>query len=149
MVRHPGAVGIVAIDRGRVLLVRQMRHAPGETMLEIPAGKLDVAGERPEVTAVRELEEETGHTCESVELLTSFYNSPGYSDELFRVYLAAGIRRIADPPSHDSGEPISIEWVDLGDAIARVTSGEVRDAKTIIGLLLVKLRADEGGRGAG
>lgn len=139
-VSHPGAVAVVALDsRGRTLLVRQHRQAVDESLLELPAGKLD-AGEEPESCARRELEEETGYTCSGLSLLSAYYTSPGFTDEKVYVYLATGLRRVADAPGFDGGEPISIEWLDRGDTLAAVHDGRIVDGKTIVGIALYSLR---------
>ena len=139
IVRHPGAVGTVAVEDDHVWLVLQPRQAVGEPdMLEIPAGKLDVDGEAPEENARRELAEEIGKQAERFEpLRTSFFTSCGVMDEEMHLFLATGL---SDVPHADSGEDERIEVVAwpldrLDEAIARS-----RDAKTIIGLLLLKER---------
>jgi 8-oxo-dGTP pyrophosphatase MutT (NUDIX family) len=139
VIRHPGAVGTVAIDDEHVWLVLQPRQAAGDPdMLEIPAGKLDVAGEPPVENARRELAEEIGKQAAHFEpLRTPFFTSCGVLDEQMHLFLATGL---SDIPRADSGEDERIEIVpwpldDLDTAIARS-----RDAKTIIGLLLLKER---------
>lgn len=148
VVRHPGAVGVVAVSHGNVLMVRQRRHAVDRELLEIPAGKLDRVHESPEACARRELEEETGYRGTGVELLATFFNSPGFSDEQFHLYLARDPERVSPPPSEDGGEPISVEWLDLDAALQAVWTGRIADAKTIIGVCLAKLLLDPE-RGAG
>lgn len=141
VVSHPGAVGIVAVDAGKVLLVRQHRHAVGGELLEIPAGKLDRPDEDPQGCARRELEEETGYAARMIPL-ASFYNSPGYSSERFHIFRAVDLQRVSDPPVTDEEEPLASEWVAWFDALEMVRDGRIRDAKTMIGLLLY---ADAGG----
>lgn len=136
-VRHPGAAAVVALLGDKVLLVRQNRHAVGTDLLEIPAGKLDVAGEPPEECARRELEEETGYQADHWAALGAFYTSPGFTDERFHLYAARGLRVVAPPPETDHGEPIAIEWMAMQDALMAVREGDIVDAKTVIGLLLV------------
>jgi len=136
-VTHPGAVGIVAHDGERVWLVRQPREATGEPdLLELPAGKLDVEGESPLECGVRELAEEIGMAAATWEHLTTFFTSPGFSDERCHVYLATDLseapgRRIAD-------ERIDIEQHPLSDLDA--TLAACADAKTIIGLQILRSR---------
>jgi ADP-ribose pyrophosphatase len=139
IVRHPGAVGVVALSGDGVLLVRQNRHAIDDDLLEIPAGKLD-AGEDPEKCGRRELLEETGYEAAEVERLTTFLTSPGFSDEKVHLFLTTSISRRSDPPEADEGEPISIEWLPFDDAIAQIQEGKIVDSKTIIGLLLARER---------
>ncbi len=139
-VRHPGAVAVVAADQqGRVLMVRQHRQAVDVNLLELPAGKLD-AGEEPELCAQRELEEETGYVCDNLDLLTSYYTSPGFTDEKVWVFAGTGLRRVADPPGADGGEPLSIDWLEKEQALAAIFDGRIVDGKTIVGLTLLELR---------
>jgi 8-oxo-dGTP pyrophosphatase MutT (NUDIX family) len=138
IVRHPGAVGVVAHDGDRVYLVRQPREAVGSPdLLELPAGKLDVAGEEPLETAKRELAEEIGKAAEHWEHLQSFYTSPGFTDEECHVYLATGLSDVQ--AETDEHERIDIETRPLSELDALID--EVRDSKTLIGLLELCRRA--------
>ena len=137
IVRHTGAVGIVAVDEASVWLVRQPREAVGiGDLLEIPAGKLDEEGEDPLETAQRELAEEIGKGARSWELLHEFFTSPGFTDERFFLYLATDLY---DHGAHtDEVERIDIEpWPleRLHEAIA-----SCHDAKSLIGLLMLAQR---------
>ena len=137
IVRHQGAVGVVAHDGERIYLVRQPREAVGAPdLLELPAGKLDVEGEEPLETAKRELAEEIGKTAERWEHLHSFYTSPGFTDEECHVYLATGLSD-AEAES-DEHERIDIEIRPLSELDALID--EVRDSKTLIGLLELRRR---------
>jgi 8-oxo-dGTP pyrophosphatase MutT (NUDIX family) len=137
IVRHNGAVGVVAHDGERIYLVRQPREAIGAPdLLEIPAGKLDVDGEEPLDAARRELGEEIGKAAEEWELLHSFYTSAGFTDEECIVYLATGLSD-ADA-EQDAHERIDIETRPLSELDALID--EVRDAKTLIGLLELRRR---------
>ena len=137
IVRHQGAVGVVAHDGERVYLVRQPREAIDvPDLLEIPAGKLDVDGEEPLDAAKRELGEEIGKAAEQWELLHTFYTSAGFSDEQCIVYLATGLSD-ADA-EQDEHERIDIETRPLSELDALID--EVRDAKTLIGLLELRRR---------
>ena len=136
IVRHPGAAAVVPLKDGAVLLVRQNRHAVGSDLLEIPAGKLDVPGEDPADCARRELKEETGYEAGVLEALGVFYSSPGFTDERYHLYLATGLEQVGPAPEHDGGEPISAEWLRLDSALNAVTTGEIVDAKTALGLVL-------------
>jgi 8-oxo-dGTP pyrophosphatase MutT (NUDIX family) len=137
VVRHPGAAAIVAHDGTDVFLVRQPRPAVGDPdVLELPAGLLDKEGEPPADTAARELTEEIGKAAASIEHLHTFWSSVGSFDEEVHVFLATDL----SDAEADSGENERIEVVrwplaDLGEAIA-----QSRDAKTIIGLLLLQQR---------
>lgn len=140
IVEHTDAVAVVPIDaEGRVVLLRQYRHALGEPALEIPAGKLDVAGEAREAAARRELLEETGLEAGGLEHLVSFRNSGGWTDEETTVYLARDVRPGDVPEDFTAtAEEADMEVVrlPLADALAAARRGEIIDAKTLIGLLL-------------
>jgi 8-oxo-dGTP pyrophosphatase MutT (NUDIX family) len=137
IVRHQGAVGVVAHDGERIYLVRQPREAVGSPdLLELPAGKLDVEGEEPLDTAKRELAEEIGKAAAEWEHLATFYTSPGFTDEQCHVYLATGL---SDAPDEtDEHERIDIEVRPLSDLGALID--EARDSKTLIGLLELRRR---------
>ena len=134
IVHHPGAVAVVAIDGDEVILVRQYRAALHADVVEIPAGKRDVAGEPPEVTAVRELEEEVGLRPIDLQPLTGFHNSVGFCDEYVHVFLATEFETV--PVDHDGPEEahMTIERWSLDDAEAGLSNGQITDAKTLIGL---------------
>src|ERR1700761_8403526 len=110
IVVHSGAVGIVVLDGERLWLVRQPREAIGSPdLLEIPAGKLDEAGEDPLATAKRELAEEIGKQAEHWEPLGSFYTSPGFTSEEVHLFLATGISDVDERPEVEENERIDIE----------------------------------------
>jgi len=141
IVHHPGAVSVVPLhDDGTVILVKQYRAAIDADLLEIPAGKRDVEGEDPQVTAARELAEEVGMTAATLELLAEFYNSPGFCDEHSFVYLARGL--VATAMSRDGVEEQSMEIVHvaLDDVPRMIAAAEITDAKTIIGLAMTRER---------
>lgn len=141
LVHHPGAVSVVPLrDDGTVILVRQYRAAIDRHLLEIPAGKRDVAGEEPAHTAARELAEEAGVVADHLDLLAEFYNSPGFSDEHSFVFLARGLHPTAMARHGIEEQSMSIEHVPLEMVPALVETGEIVDAKTIIGLLLARER---------
>ena len=137
IVRHQGAVGVVAHDGESIWLVRQPREAVGAPdLLELPAGKLDVEGEEPLETAKRELAEEIGKAASEWEELHRFYTSPGFTDEECHVYLATGLSDAeADTDEH---ERIDVEVRPLAELDAIID--EVRDSKTLIGLLELRRR---------
>jgi len=141
IVHHPGAVSVVAVhDDGRAVLVRQYRAALDTEVLEIPAGKRDVEGEPPDVTASRELAEEVGLVAEHIELLGEFYNSPGFCDEHSFTYLATGLTSCDTAPVGPEEEVMEVVHVPLDDVPGLITAGELTDAKSIIGLLLARER---------
>jgi 8-oxo-dGTP pyrophosphatase MutT (NUDIX family) len=142
VVHHPGAVAVVPVleDGVTALLVRQYRSALDALVLEVPAGKLDVEGEVPEVTAARELEEEVGCRPGRLERLCAVHNSPGFSDEVIVIYLAQDLRPGQPSPHGVEEQHLSVERVPLADVDAMVADGRITDAKTVIGLLLTRDR---------
>jgi len=132
VVEHPGAVVIVPFDGERVWLVRQPREVVGEqSLLELPAGKLDADGEDVLATAKRELREEVGKSGGSWRAMTSFYVSPGFSDEMIHAFLATDLRD--DPAQAEEDERIEVVAEPLSrlDEVIR----SCRDAKTLTALL--------------
>jgi ADP-ribose pyrophosphatase len=143
IVHHPGAVSAVPLlDDGRVVLVRQYRASIDAHLLEIPAGKRDIADEPPEVTARRELVEEVGYEAGSIELLGRFYNSPGFSDELSYTFLARDLVHVGAQTVGPEEQHMTVETVHLDDVPRLIVAGEITDAKTIVGLLLTRERLD-------
>jgi len=135
LVFHKGAAAIVPVDAdGRVTLVRQYRTAIDAVTLEIPAGKLDSAGEDPLRCAHRELREETGLMAGHMELLTHMIPTPGYDTEFVNIYLATDLSQHDTDPDED--EFLRIERLPLAEAAQRVMRGELGDAKTALGLLM-------------
>lgn len=132
IMEHPGASVIVPVDAdGNVHLVQQYRDAIGRQLLEVPAGKLD-HGEDPEDCARRELREELGLMAGSMTMLTSFYSSPGFCDEILHVYLAEDLSQEEVDPDHEEFiEPRQLPLEPLADLLA-----ELRDGKSIIGVML-------------
>ena len=135
VVGHPGAVAIVAHDADTLFLVRQPREAVGEeSLLELPAGKLDVEGEGPLECARRELVEEIGREAGEWREMKRFYTTPGFAEEEVTVFEATGLEAVDHDP--DPEERIEVvEWplADLDGAIA-----ECRDSKSLIGMLLLR-----------
>jgi 8-oxo-dGTP pyrophosphatase MutT (NUDIX family) len=140
IVRHPGAVSVVPLDGDEVILVRQYRAAIDRLLLEIPAGKRDVADEAPEATAHRELVEEIGMRAGRLEKLAEFYNSPGFCDEHSHVYLARDLAPAEISAHGVEEEHMTIERVALAAVPDLVAAGEIVDAKTIICLALARER---------
>lgn len=134
IVVHKGSCVIVPVFADQtVALVRQYRHAAGKFLLEIPAGTLD-PNEPPEIGSARELEEEIGVTAVKIEKLTEFYVSPGFLTEKMYLYLATDLAETAQNLEED--EILSIERYSFPQAFDLITTGEIEDAKTIIGLIL-------------
>ena len=140
VVHHPGAVSVVpVVDDGQaVLLVRQYRAAVDRELLELPAGKRDVDGEAPELTARRELEEEVGMRAGRIEKLAEFLNSPGFSDEHSFVYLALDLEACDLSAQGIEEEHMTVERVALDQVPELIADGCIEDAKTIIGLCLAR-----------
>jgi 8-oxo-dGDP phosphatase len=139
IVRHPGAVAVVAVDDDdRVVLVRQYRHPFGEYLWELPAGLRDADGEPPVQTARRELAEEALLSAERWSLLTTSYSTPGFCDEQVLIYLAEGLSAVERPDGfvveHEELD-MTVERVPLDDAVQRVFDGDIRNASAVIGLL--------------
>lgn len=138
IVSHPGAVGVVAHDGEHLWLVKQPREPVGDYLLELPAGKLDVEGEPPLETAKRELAEEIGKAAKTWVHLTTFWASPGFSDEAIHIYLATDLY---DEQAHtDEVERIEIVKVPLSD-IDNVIRDNA-DSKTLVGLLWFRAFGD-------
>jgi ADP-ribose pyrophosphatase len=134
VIRHPGAVCVIALDdEGRILLVRQYRTALERVTIEVPAGKLD-AGEDPANAVQRELSEETGYTADNIRHLASFAPAAGYSDEIIHIYMATDLH--AGKAHPDDDEFLSVEWVSLECLIDSVLDGRIEDSKTMISALI-------------
>jgi 8-oxo-dGTP pyrophosphatase MutT (NUDIX family) len=138
MVRHPGAVSAVPLleATNEVIMVRQYRAAIDRELLEIPAGKRDVAAEPPEVTAHRELIEEIGMRAGRLEWLGEFYNSPGFSDEYSYTYLALELEATATSLQGVEEEHMTIERIPFDDIPNLIRRREIVDGKSIIALML-------------
>lgn len=138
---RPDAVAIVPLtDDGDVVMLRQYRHPVGRYELEIPAGLLDVEGERPEDAVQRELAEEAGLTAATVRRLTRFWNSAGWSDEATTIYVGTGLSPAApgaDFAAEAEEADMEVLRIPFAEAVAMARTGEITDAKTVIGLLLV------------
>jgi len=134
IVRHPGAAAVVPIDEeGHVILVRQFRHATGGWLLEVPAGKLDHVGERPEECALREVEEETGYRPGRLESLGWIWTTPGFTDEKIWLFAAYDLERTR--PSLQDDEVLTVERMPLAVAVRMAMNGEIADAKSVCALL--------------
>ena len=134
---HGSAVIIPVFDDGTVVLVRQYRHPAVRYLLEVPAGTL-ADGERPDAGAARELQEELGLVAARLEKLSEFFVSPGFCEEKMWVYLATELSE--GKQLLDEDEVLEIVRLPIVDALEMITSGEIQDAKTIIGLMLAAPR---------
>lgn len=140
IVHHPGAVSVVPVLTGssEVVLIRQYRAAVDRELLEIVAGKRDVAGEPPEATARRELVEEIGMRAGPLRLLAEFYNSPGFCDEHSFVFLAVDPEPATVDLQGIEEQFMTIHRIGLDEVPSLISMGEIVDAKTIIGLMLAR-----------
>jgi ADP-ribose pyrophosphatase len=133
LMHHPGAAAAVPLHPdGAVTILRQYRHAVGGWLWEIPAGKLDVAGEPPLECAKRELAEEAGLAAARWDKLGSIYTTPGFCDEIIHLYLARELSGVA--VAHERDEIIEIHRMSMEEALGRIRTEEIRDTKTVAAL---------------
>jgi len=138
MIRHPGASAIVPFlsdatgTDPKLLLIRQYRYAAGQYLYEIPAGRLD-PGEEPRDCARRELREETGCSARQIDFLFTMYTTPGFTDERIHLFMATGLER--GETAHEADEFLTTETVTLSQALRLIQQGEIKDAKTALGIL--------------
>lgn len=137
VVRHPGAVCVCPLldtpGGQQLVLIRNTRFTIEQTLLELPAGTLE-AGEDPAVAATRELEEETGYRCDRVEPIGTFLTTPGMTDEVMHAFVATGLTHVGQRLEAD--ERIEVELMRTDRAIESVVSGKMRDAKSMLTLML-------------
>ncbi|MDR4314536.1 MutT/NUDIX family protein [Niallia circulans] len=139
LVKHPGAVAVIAItDDNKLVMVEQYRKPLEKVIVEIPAGKLE-KGEEPALCARRELEEETGYECESLELVRSFYTSPGFADEIIHVYVAKGLKQKENAAGLDEDEFVNVLEITLEEALEFIKEKRIFDAKTIFGVQYLQI----------
>lgn len=135
IIRHRGGVAIIPITANKeIFLIRQFRKPYEEEVLEVPAGKLE-KDEQPEVCAARELKEETGCEAERITYMTVMYPSPGYTDEKIYIYKAEGLTE--GELALDEDEFLDVEKYTLDEAVDMVKSGIIKDAKSVIAIMLV------------
>ncbi len=138
IVKHPGAAAIVPfISDTDVLLIRQYRHATRDTILEVPAGKID-PGESPSETAARELEEDVGQRAGRIEELGWIWTTPGFTDE--KIYLYAGFDLEASSSRPEDDEIIEAFRISLDEALELIWRGELTDAKSALTLIYAARR---------
>lgn len=140
VVEHPGSVAVLGLDDSeRVLLIRQYRHPVGYLLWEAPAGLRDVDGEKPWVTAERELLEEAGYRAEEWHTLVDAFTSPGMCDERIRIFLAQGLSEVPEAERDFQGvheeTHLPVAWVRLGEAVAKVLAGEIHNPTAVMGIL--------------
>jgi 8-oxo-dGDP phosphatase len=137
VVEHLGAVAVVALDdEDRVVLIHQYRHPVGRRLLELPAGLLDISGENPVDSAARELVEEADLAASEWSTLVDVAASPGFTDEVVRVFLARGLTPAGrTEPEGDEEADIVVSRIPLAEAVTKVFAGEIINASTVAGLL--------------
>ncbi|MFA1821612.1 NUDIX hydrolase [Virgibacillus oceani] len=135
LVSHPGAVAVIPITKdNKIVLVEQYRKPLEKSIIEIPAGKVE-KGEQPELTALRELEEETGYTARELSFVTSFYTSPGFADELMQIFITDELEQLESPVEKDEDEFIEVLELSLDEAKQLVEEKRIHDAKTNYAIL--------------
>ena len=140
IVKHPGAVAVIAMtEEEKIVFVEQYRKPLERSLIEIPAGKLE-PNEAPEITAVRELEEETGYTTEQMQYVTSFYTSPGFADELMHVYFTDNLIKLDEAVPLDEDEFVEVHYLSLVEAEQYVLEQKIYDAKTAYAILYLRNR---------
>ena len=148
---HTGAVAVLALDeRGRVLLIKQYRHAVRTRDWELPAGLLDITGEAPLLGAQRELAEEVDLVAESWDLLCEYMTSPGGSNEVIRVYLARGVSaapEVFERTEEEAG--IEVRWVPLDQVVDAVLARDLQNSILAIAVLSAQALQSRGWQGLG
>ncbi|MFC4387724.1 NUDIX hydrolase [Gracilibacillus marinus] len=140
LIKHPGAVAIIAMtENNKLVMVKQYRKPLEKTLVEIPAGKLE-EGESPEITALRELEEETGYTTNHLQYITSFYTSPGFADEIIYVYFTDELTLLEEKKQLDEDEFVELMTISLDDAEELIQSQDIHDAKTVFAIQYLKAK---------
>jgi len=147
VVRHNGSIVVLAVDESKnpndpdIILIRQYRHAVGQFLLELPAGRIE-PGEAPLAAAKREMIEETGFSAKRWVMLSKYFASPGFLAEFMQIYLARDIREGVSHPEED--EHIEIVRTPLSEAMAMIAANKIHDGKTLIGLSLYAAARREG-----
>lgn len=138
IVKHPGAVAVIAVTKDmKIILVEQYRKALERSIIEIPAGKIEI-DEVPEITALRELEEETGYTTDKLQYIQSFATSPGFADEIIHLYFAKNIEKLEQPVGLDEDEFVELLHVSLSEMEEMVKKQQIYDAKTAFAYIWLK-----------
>lgn len=135
IVRHDAAAAVIAFtDDDKLVLVRQYRVTIGKTTLELPAGLREPGDRDGIVTAQRELEEETSLRAEDWRFVTSFYSTPGFTDEFLEIYEARGLEKVENGLEQDEDEFIEVVMLDFDEAMDAYSRGELCDSKTVFAL---------------
>lgn len=136
-ISHPGGAAVVPLlPDESIVLIKQYRHCIGDTIWEIPAGRLE-PGENPLDCAKRELEEEVGYKAARIRILTEIYSAPAYCTEIISIFLADDLK--PSEQSLDDDEIIEVVTIPLVDAVEKVKAGEIKDAKTVVGIMLTQI----------
>ena len=149
VVEHTGAVGVLALDESRrVLMIRQYRHPVGRLLWELPAGLRDVAGEPVLQTARRELLEETGYRAARWNVLVDYFSSPGIITERLRLFLARGLELVPEAerefvPQNEEAH-LLVDWVPLEEAVSLVLAGELHNSVAVVGILAAHTASADG-----
>ncbi|HLS65524.1 MAG TPA: NUDIX hydrolase [Pseudogracilibacillus sp.] len=139
IVKHPGAVAIIPVtNENEIIFVEQYRKPLERSIVEIPAGKVE-RNEAPEVTAKRELEEETGYTTNELKYITSFYTSPGFADEIIHLYYTNTLSKLEKRVKGDEDEFVEIVTLTLEEAEQYIREKKIYDAKTMYALLYLRM----------
>jgi ADP-ribose pyrophosphatase len=128
-VRHSGGAAVLFVKDGKIAMVRQYRYLYGKEIYEIPAGKLNL-GEDPQISALRELEEETGYRANSSRHLGDIYPTPGYTDEIIHIYYVDDATFVGQ--KLDEGEFLNYQFMPVEVVYDKIISGEITDAKTVV-----------------
>lgn len=136
VVRHPGGVAVLPVDGDQVWLISQWRTAVESQVLEVPAGKLDASDHHLPSAAARELAEEIGATAKELVLLTAMFPSPGYTDEVIHIFAARGLEFGDRTPDGAEEQEAQVVSLSLDEAVHSIETGEIRDSKTQIALLM-------------
>lgn len=138
LIKHPGAVAVIQVTRDqKILFVEQYRKPLEKSLIEIPAGLLE-QGEKPEETAIRELEEETGYTTSKLTYVTSFYTSPGFSNEFIHIYQTNELEPLEEAVEGDEDEFIELVELTLNEAKEYMRQQRIQDAKTNYAILYLQ-----------
>ncbi len=139
LVKHPGAVAVIALNGEKeLILVEQYRKPLELSILEIPAGKIE-PNEEPKVTALRELEEETGYTTKNLSYITSFYTSPGFADEIIHIYYTDQLEQLSTPVLGDEDEFVEVHILSQEKIKQAISNQDIFDAKTLYAIQYLEI----------